>query len=116
MSAYGKSEADKGGLGGDASVRTEGEVMPKGVSQTVPYAIYNIGNSSPVSLMEFVSAIEHHLGKTAIKEFLPMQPGDVPHTEADVADLVKNLGYKPNTPVSDGIGEFIKWYKQYFKR
>jgi len=79
------------------------------------YAIYNIGNSAPVPLIEFINAIEHHLGKTAIKEFLPMQPGDVPRTEADVTDLVEKLGYKPNTPVSVGIGEFIKWYKQYFK-
>lgn len=82
---------------------------------SAPYAIYNIGNSSPVQLTEFISAIEHHLGKMAIKELLPMQPGDVPRTEADVSDLVKNLGYKPNTPVSDGIGVFIKWYKQYYK-
>ncbi len=79
------------------------------------YKIYNIGNSTPVPLIEFIDAIEHRLDKTAIKEFLPMQPGDVPRTEADVTDLVENLGYKPNTPVSVGIGEFIKWYKQYFK-
>jgi UDP-glucuronate 4-epimerase len=78
------------------------------------YAIYNIGNSTPVPLIEFIDAIEHHVGKTAIKEYLPMQPGDVSRTEADVTDLVENLGYKPNTPVLDGIGKFIKWYKLYF--
>lgn len=88
---------------------------PIAIGAATPYKIYNIGNSSPVPLIEFINAIEHHLGKTAIKEFLPMQPGDVPRTEADVSDLVKNLGYKPNTPVSDGIGVFIKWYKQYYK-
>jgi UDP-glucuronate 4-epimerase len=82
---------------------------------SAPYKIYNIGNSSPVPLIEFINAIEHHLGKTAIKEFLPMQPGDVPRTEADVTDLVENLGYRPNTPVSVGIGKFVEWYKQYFK-
>ena len=65
--------------------------------------------------MEFINAIELHLGKTAIKEFLPMRHGDVPRTEADITDLVKKLGYKPNTPVSDGIGKFVKWYKTYFK-
>lgn len=80
----------------------------------VPYKVYNIGNSSPVQLMEYIKAIEDNLGKTAQKEFLPMQPGDVPRTEADVTDLVENLGYKPNTPVQKGIERFIEWYKNYF--
>ena len=80
-----------------------------------PYKIYNIGNSSPVQLTVFIEAIEKHLGKKAIKEYLPMQPGDVPHTEADVTDLVENLGYKPNTAVEKGIGEFIIWYRKYFR-
>ena len=80
-----------------------------------PYKIYNIGNSSPVLLMEYIAAIETTLGKTAQKEFLPMQPGDVPRTEADVTNLVKDLGYKPKTPVQTGIKRFIKWYKSYFK-
>ena len=79
-----------------------------------PYKIYNIGNSSPVQLTEFIDAIERHLGKTAVKEFLPMQPGDVPRTEADVTDLVKNLGYKPDTSVQKGIGKFVEWYRTYF--
>ena len=83
-------------------------------SKTAPYKVYNIGNSSPVQLMEYIGAIEKHLGKTAQKEFLPMQPGDVPQTEADVTDLVNNLGYKPNTTVEKGIERFIKWYKDYF--
>jgi UDP-glucuronate 4-epimerase len=97
-----------------SSVRTEGEVIPKGVSQTVPYKIYNIGNSSPVLLTEFISAIEHCLGKKAIREFLPMQPGDVPRTEADVTDLFEDLEYKPDTTVTEGIKKFIEWYKSYF--
>jgi UDP-glucuronate 4-epimerase len=79
-----------------------------------PYKVYNIGNSSPVPLMEYIAAIETTLGKTAKKEFLPMQPGDVPRTEADVTDLVDNLGYKPNTSVQKGIERFIDWYRQYF--
>jgi UDP-glucuronate 4-epimerase len=83
-------------------------------SNTAPYKVYNIGNSSPVQLMEYIGAIEQFLGKTAQKEFLPMQPGDVPRTEADVTDLVENLGYKPDTPVQNGIEKFIKWYKSYF--
>jgi UDP-glucuronate 4-epimerase len=81
---------------------------------STPYKVYNIGNSSPVPLMEYIAAIETTLGKTAQKKFLPMQPGDVPRTEADVTDLVENLGYKPNTPVQKGIERFIEWYKQYF--
>jgi UDP-glucuronate 4-epimerase len=70
--------------------------------------------SSPVPLMEYIAAIETTLGKAAQKEFLPMQPGDVPRTEADVTDLVKDLGYKPETPVQKGIERFIEWYKLYF--
>jgi UDP-glucuronate 4-epimerase len=83
-------------------------------SNTAPYKVYNIGNSSPVQLMYYIHAIEKALGKTAQKEFLPMQPGDVPKTEADVTDLVKDLAYKPETPVTEGIERFIKWYKNYF--
>ncbi|MGM0649606.1 MAG: NAD-dependent epimerase [Bacteroidota bacterium] len=78
------------------------------------YKLYNIGNSSPVQLMEYIAAIEKTLGKTAKKEFLPMQPGDVPRTEADVTDLKKNLAYKPNTPVQTGINKFIEWYENYY--
>lgn len=81
---------------------------------SAPYKVYNIGNSSPVPLMEYIAAIEKTLGKTAQKEFLPMQPGDVPRTEADVTDLIENLNYKPDTPVQTGIEKFIKWYKSYF--
>lgn len=82
---------------------------------SAPYKIYNIGNSSPVPLMDYISAIETTLGKVAQKEFLPMQPGDVSRTEADVSDLVENLGYKPDTPVKVGIERFVEWYKRYFK-
>jgi UDP-glucuronate 4-epimerase len=64
--------------------------------------------------MEYISAIETHLGKTAEKIFLPMQPGDVPRTEADVSDLIEDMGYKPETPVEIGIGKFLKWYQTFF--
>jgi len=83
-------------------------------SQTAPYKVYNIGNSSPVHLMEFIGAIEKSLGQQAIKELLPIQPGDVTRTDADVSDLINNLGYKPNTPVQKGIDQFIAWYKSYY--
>src|SRR5690606_35542744 len=79
-----------------------------------PYTIYNIGNASPVRLMDYISAIEIYLGKTAEKTYLPMQPGDVPYSEADVTDLISTLGYKPDTPVTVGIGRFIEWYKEYY--
>ena len=85
-------------------------------SRTAPFKVYNIGNSSPVELMDFIRAIEKHLGKEAEKEFLPIQPGDVPHTEADVADLVRDLDYKPSTSVEEGIGRFIEWYTSYYKK
>lgn len=83
-------------------------------SRTAPFKVYNIGNSSPVELMDFIRAIEKYLGKEAKKEYLPMQPGDVPRTEADVTDLVREMGYKPSTTVEEGIGRFIKWYRGYY--
>jgi UDP-glucuronate 4-epimerase len=79
------------------------------------YKIYNIGNNQPVELMAFVKAIEKALGKTAIKEFLDLQPGDVPATYADVDDLIKDVGFKPETDIKVGIAKFIEWYKNYYK-
>ncbi len=84
------------------------------VSTTAPYKIYNIGNSSPVRLMDFIEAIEAKLGIRAIKELMPMQPGDVPMTWADTSDLESDLGYKPNTSIYEGVGRFIDWYKEYY--
>ena len=80
----------------------------------VAYRLYNIGNNQPVSLMEFIETIENVLGKKAKKEFLPMQPGDVPSTFADVNDLESDIGFKPNTPIRQGIEKFIKWYIDYY--
>lgn len=97
-----------------SSVPLAREIREANIS-TVPYKIYNIGNSSPMQLMDYITAIEKHLGKKAKKEFLPMQLGDVPKTEADMTDLVEDLGYKPDTPVSVGIERFVEWFKQYFK-
>ena len=84
-------------------------------SSKAPYKVYNIGNSNPVNLMDFINAIEEALGKEAKKEYLPMQPGDVPATWADVSDLERECNYKPNTPVKEGIKKFIDWYKSYYK-
>ena len=83
-------------------------------SNTAPYQVYNIGNSSPVKLMDFINAIEKSLGKEAKKNFMDIQPGDVPRTDADVTDLIKNIGYKPDTDVQEGIDAFINWYRDYY--
>ncbi len=88
---------------------------PDPSTSPAPYKVYNIGNNNPVKLMTFVEAIETALGKQAAKELLPMQPGDVAATCADVTDLVENLKYKPDTKVQEGIQNFITWYREYFK-
>lgn len=80
-----------------------------------PYSLFNIGNHNSVPLMDFIGAIEEALGKEAQKEFLPMQPGDVPASFAEVADLTEAVGFKPDTPVKEGIGNFVNWYRDYFK-
>ena len=80
-----------------------------------PYRIYNIGNNTPVSLLTFIETLERCIGKEAIKHFLPMQPGDVPDTYADVTDLQKEFNYKPATQLSDGLGCFVEWYKDFYK-
>ena len=87
---------------------------PDPSSSQAPFRVYNIGNSSPVNLMDFIEAIEESLGKKAIKNYMPMQPGDVPATWADVTDLEKDLGYKPGTPVKEGVKRFVEWYSGYF--
>jgi len=87
---------------------------PDPSTSKAPYKIYNIGNNNPVELMDFIEAIEEKLGKVAQKKMLPIQAGDVAATFADVADLVEDLDYKPETTVGEGIGRFIEWYKTYF--
>jgi len=83
-------------------------------SSKAPYKIYNIGNHAPVRLMDFISAIEKELGIEAKKKFLPLQPGDVPETFADISSLVNDTGYKPSTSITEGIKKFIDWYKVYY--
>jgi len=85
-----------------------------GTSQA-PYRIYNIGNNNPVHLLTFIETLEKCLGKKAIKNLLPLQPGDVPDTYADVSDLVNDLGYKPATLLENGIANFVQWYKDFYK-
>jgi len=83
-------------------------------SSYAPYKIYNIGNNQPVELNAFIATIESVLGRTAQKEFLGMQPGDVPATYADVDDLMADVGFKPATPIREGIERFVAWYKSYY--
>ena len=78
------------------------------------YKIYNIGNNNPVELMEFIKTIEKVLGKEAKKEFMDLQPGDVPATYADIEDLINDVGFKPATPIEEGIKRFVRWYKEYY--
>jgi UDP-glucuronate 4-epimerase len=80
-----------------------------------PYRIYNIGNHQPVELMDLIAELERCLGRQAEKLLLPMQPGDVPATFADVEDLVRDTGFRPATPIQDGVREFVRWYREYYK-
>jgi UDP-glucuronate 4-epimerase len=88
----------------------EGEGQPGGT----PSRIYNVGNHRPEELMQVVSLLERELGRTAITDMLPMQPGDVTDTFADVGDLMRNVGFRPQTPIADGIRDFVVWYRSYY--
>jgi UDP-glucuronate 4-epimerase len=88
---------------------------PDPARSSAPWRIYNIGNNSPVELLDVVSLLEQALGKKAIRELMPMQPGDVPATFADVDDLMRDVGFKPSTPIAEGIARFIAWYKEYHR-
>jgi UDP-glucuronate 4-epimerase len=88
---------------------------PDPASSAAPWKIYNIGNNNPEELMHVVSVLEKEFGRAAIKEMMPMQPGDVPATYADVEDLARDVGFKPSTPIEDGIARFAKWYRDYHK-
>ncbi|AKG73472.1 NAD-dependent epimerase [Salinicoccus halodurans] len=87
---------------------------PNPSSSNAPYRIYNIGNNAPVRLMAFIEAIENRLGKKGEKNFMPLQPGDVPETYADVEDLFRTTGFRPSTDIQDGVNHFIDWYLGYY--
>ncbi len=91
------------------------DTNPSSSKSWAPYRIFNIGNSNPTPLMEFIKAIENNLGLVAKKEFLEIQPGDVPITSSDTSYLEEWINYKPNTSVNDGIAKFIDWYKSFYK-
>ena len=89
---------------------------PDPSSSFAPYRLYNIGNHQPVPLMDFITILEDHLGRKAKKNFLPMQAGDVPATFADIDALATDVGFKPATPIAEGIGHFVAWYRDYYGR
>lgn len=83
-------------------------------TSSAPYRIYNIGNNQPVRLEDFIDELEEKIGKKAVRNYLPLQAGDVPKTYAEVDDLVKYVGFKPQTPINEGIGKFVDWYREYY--
>jgi UDP-glucuronate 4-epimerase len=89
-------------------------LQPDPSTSDAPFRVFNIGNNAPVQLREYIAAIEEALGRTATVELLPLQPGDVPDTFADVSRLETATGYRPATPVRDGVAQFIAWYRQYY--
>ncbi|MEJ2055867.1 MAG: hypothetical protein P8X42_18285 [Calditrichaceae bacterium] len=90
-------------------------LKPDPGTSPAPYKLYNIGNNAPVKLMDFIEAIEDALGRKAQKNMMPLQPGDVPATYADVIDLINDVDYKPATPIRYGINRFVEWFKDYYK-
>lgn len=88
--------------------------QPDPATSAAPYRVYNIGNNNPVGLMQFIACIEKAVGREAKKNFLPIQPGDVPKTYANVDALVDDVGFKPSTPIEVGIPRFVEWYRRYY--
>jgi UDP-glucuronate 4-epimerase len=95
------------------NVDWSGDAPDPGTSRA-PYKLYNIGNNNPVRLMDMIETLERCLGKTAVKNFLPMQPGDVPATFADVDDLMRDVGFKPATSIEEGLEKFASWYREFY--
>ncbi len=88
---------------------------PNPATSQAPYRLYNIGNNQPVELLDYIACIEKAVGKSAVKNMLPMQPGDVRDTFADIDALERDVGYKPKTPIDEGINRFVAWYKDFYK-
>ena len=96
------------------SAKWDGD-KPDPATSNAPYRIYNIGSNSPVQLSRYIEVLENNLGKKAIKNLLPLQPGDVPDTYANVDALVQDVGYKPETTIDVGIKNFVEWYLDYYQ-
>jgi UDP-glucuronate 4-epimerase len=91
-----------------------GDVPDPGIS-SAPYRVYNIGNDNPVELMDLIATLERELGQVAVKNMLPMQPGDVPATWANVDDLTRDVGFKPATSIAEGVKRFVDWYREFYR-
>ena len=89
---------------------------PDAATSNAPWRIYNIGNSNPINLMDYISVLEKNIGKTAIKKFLPIQSGDVADTYADTEDFFTSFGFKPKTSINEGVEKFVVWYLNYFNK
>ena len=89
--------------------------LPDPATSSAPYRVYNIGGSQPVQLLDYIAAIEKATGRTAIKNFLPLQPGDVPNTCADAADLERDTQFRPQVRIEQGVRNFVEWYRQYYR-
>jgi UDP-glucuronate 4-epimerase len=89
-------------------------LRPDPATSHAPYRVFNVGNSQPKPLMEYINALEDALGRQAVKNYLPMQPGDLPATSADTSELDAWVGFKPDTPMREGVGRFVKWYKSFY--
>jgi UDP-glucuronate 4-epimerase len=85
-------------------------------TSAAPARIYNIGNHQPVELLRFIEVLENTLGKKAVKKLLPIQPGDVSATYADIEDLTRDVGFVPATPIEEGIARFVKWYREFYEK
>jgi UDP-glucuronate 4-epimerase len=92
-----------------------GRMPDPGTSGVAPYRIYNIGNEQPVELLRYIEVLEQCLGRKAVMELLPLQAGDVPDTEADVSALVADVGYRPQVGVEEGVANFVRWYREYYR-
>ena len=88
---------------------------PDAGTSAAPYRLYNIGNHSPVELLYLIQVLEEAIGRKAEKRYLPMQPGDVPATYADVDDLMRDVGFKPATPIEEGVRRFVAWYRDFYR-
>ncbi|MFT3729139.1 MAG: NAD-dependent epimerase [Terricaulis sp.] len=102
-----------GGKPAEANAAWSGDA-PDAATSKGPYRIYNIGNHTPVKLMRLIELLEENLGKKAIKNMMPLQPGDVPATYADVEDLYRAVGFEPKTPIETGIRRFVEWYRSFY--
>jgi len=91
-------------------------LQPDPSRSDAPYRVFNIGNSSPVQLMTYIETLEENLGRQAIKNFLPLQQGDVPASDADTSELKAATGFAPSTPVEEGIRRFVEWYRSYYTK